>query len=115
MPRGRKFADIPTLPNVDSPYRTPTTLMIDARYSELMLIDRWTWDRFARLCQYLEMTAYEMASIVMMPHHSVEKWKESNILTCQSARHIALLLTLIEFNVCRELGDAVDPFEGMIK
>lgn len=107
----REFAYVPSLPNEGSPHQTPASLMIDVRYANMLLVERWTWDRFARLCQFIQHTPYEVASMVMLKHAAVDTWKERNILSGWTAKHVALLLTVLEYTLCRAYSDDVlDPF-----
>jgi hypothetical protein len=107
----REFAYIPSLPNQGSPHQTPASLMIDVRYANMLLVERWTWDRFARLCQFLQHTPYEVASMVALKHDSVDVFRETKVLPRFYARQTALLLTALEYSVCRAYSDDVlDPF-----
>jgi hypothetical protein len=104
-----------SLPNLGEKSQTPATLMIDTHYAQLRLLDRWTWERYCRLCEYLRMTAYEMASVVMLPHANVSIFRTHGRIPNPGATHIALLLTMIEYNMCKGIAiDAVDPFDGVM-
>jgi hypothetical protein len=99
MPRiSKKFGYIPDLPNNGSPLQTPSTLLVDVHYAKLLLVERWTWERFTRLCAFLRISEAELASAVLMPHKMIPVYKQKNKIPNRagSARPIALLLTLLE-------------------
>lgn len=107
----RRRGYVPTLPNSGSPHQTPASLMIDVRYANMMLVERWTWERFARLCQFMQHTPYEVASMVMLRHEAVDVWKAQNTMNGSAAKQVALLLTVLEYTLCRAYSDDVlDPF-----
>ncbi len=61
MPRiSKKFGYVPDLPNQGSRLQTPSTLLIDVHYSKLLLVERWTWERFTRLCAFLQISPAEL-------------------------------------------------------
>jgi hypothetical protein len=113
--RPREFAYVPSLPNHGSKHQTPSSLYIDSFYAQQLLIERWTWPKFIRLCRFLKMTPYEVASLVMMPHSAVPAFERENILTCYTARPVALLLTLLEHQVLGEIApDTIkNPFPNL--
>lgn len=112
----RGFGYVPPLPNTGSAHQTPASLMVDVHYSNLRLLERWTWERYARFCQFLKMTPYEVASLVMLRHDAVEKFREGNRIPGHNARAVALLLTLVEAWACKEwAGDVIEnPFPESI-
>lgn len=115
----KKVMYVPTLANQDSRGQTPSSLMIDIHYMNLMLVERWDWSRFARLCEFLKMTSCEVASLVRLPHRLVEAYKEGNILPLRQAHaeSIALTLTLLEAYLMRGLSDDIidQPFPNLTK
>lgn len=115
MPRiSKKFGYIPDLPNQGSPLQTPSTLLIDVHYAKLLLVERWTWERFNRMCAFLRISPAELASAVLMPHKMLETYQRNNRIPNRfgSARPIALLLTLLESHCCRQMTKDVieNPF-----
>ncbi len=109
---------VPTLPNAGSKNRTPASVAIDGHYAGLLLVERWNWDRFARLCSFAAMTAEEVASIVMMPHAWISGYRETKTLPdSMCARPIALLLTILEAHWIGTLkpSDVIaDPFPKIV-
>ncbi len=99
MPIARAFGYIPPMPNTGSVHQTPASLMIDTHYCQLRLVERWSWERFVRLCQFLRMTPYEVASLVMLRHDTVETYHRNGRLSGTGHRATALLLTLLEARV----------------
>lgn len=81
-------------------------------YAQLLLVERWTWDRFNRLCAFLRITPAELASTVMLPHRSLASFERSNRVPTHSARPVALLLTLLEAHCCGAMTKDViaNPF-----
>jgi len=100
---------VPTLLNKDSEGQTPASLAIDIHYLNLRIVERWTWERYLRLCQYLKMTEYELASLVRLPHKAIEKYRErfSLPLPRGHAESVALLLTIVETHFLKGLRDDV--------
>lgn len=95
MPFPKSFGYIPDLPNQGSRHQTPASLMIDSRYARLQIVERWSWERYARLCQFLRMTEYEVGSMVMLTHSAVDTYradKSRNAIThqCRRMKTIAL-------------------------
>ncbi len=117
MARERGYAYVPSLPNKDSTGQTPSSLYIDCHYANLLLVETWTHPRFVRLCQLLKMTPCEVASLVMMPHRVLPAFERENILKCQGARPITLLLTIIENQLLSSsLADSIpNPFPDLSK
>ncbi len=89
--------------------------MADVHFSNLHLMQRWDWDRYARFCQFLGMTAYEVASLVTMRHDAVDNFRLKNRITGHNAHAIALLLTIFEAWACKEWSHDViaNPFPQM--
>lgn len=106
---------LPPLPNADSEFTTATTKIIDIHYSNKRISERWTFERYERLCSFLKLTHYELASLVCMPHLWVAKLKEENRIPCSvtgGGRAVAMLLTLLEARVLKKLVPDVikNPF-----
>src|SRR5690348_14518707 len=96
---------LPPLPNAASEHRTATTTLIDIHYSNLRIAERWTWERFERLCSVLQLTPYELASLVCMPHDSVGKLREHGRIpgsVSGGGRAIGMLLTLLEARILKK-------------
>jgi hypothetical protein len=117
--RRPKAAYISPLPNLGSAGQTPASLAIDIHYARLMLVERWDWERFVKLCTFLKMTSFEVASLVLLPHTSVAKYKEGNTLPLRRphAMSVALNLTLLEAFLMRGLTEDVieSPFPNLNK
>jgi hypothetical protein len=80
------------IPNVRSCYRTTATLSFDLHYAQLEVVRRWDRDRYLRLCAFLQLTPYELASLICWRHVEVNvAIKNSNF-----PGPVALLLTMIE-------------------
>ena len=88
---------IPKMPNEGSEHQTPASLAIDLHYASLLITERWNWERYVRLCCFVKMTPWEVASIVRMPHAMVAHFKEEKTLVGRRGAHaITLLLTILE-------------------
>lgn len=96
MPIPRLFGAVSSLPNHGSLHQTPASLMIDVHWASLGLIRRWTWERFVRLANFLQLTPWELASMAMIKHPALEGFKRRGILPIQNAQSTALILTQIE-------------------
>lgn len=114
-----KLEFTPTLPNLGSKYQTAASLAIDIHYMNLMLVQRWDWARYVKLCTFLRMTACEVASLVLLPHKAVEKYERKNILPLRPAHasSVALNLTLLEAFLMRGLTEDIvsNPFPDLNK
>lgn len=86
------------MPNGSSPYQTTATIYIDNYYATLMLRERWTWERYTRLCRFLKYTPYELGSMVLLRHKAVNSYQTANILRPREMAQ-ALLLTILEAHV----------------
>jgi len=118
MPRiSKKFGYVPDLPNQGSRLQTPSTLLIDVHYSKLLLVERWTWERFTRLCAFLQISPAELASSVLMPHDYLLNYERTNRIhrSRAVALPIALLLTCLELRCCGEMTNDVirNPFPDL--
>lgn len=81
----------------DGKHATPTTARIDLYYTELALERRWDLRRYDRLCEFLRLTRYEMASLICLSHAKLEQHIKRNRFNGPTA----LLLTLIEANILK--------------
>jgi hypothetical protein len=115
MSRQPKY--VPPLPNIGSDGQTPASLAIDVHYARLFLVERWTWERFVRLCHFLKMTSCEVASLALLPHRYIPLYQERNVLPLPRAHaaSVALSLTLLEAYLMRGLTDDVvsQPFPDL--
>lgn len=111
----RSFGFIPRLPNEGSKHQTPASLMIDSHYAKSRVVERWSWERYVRLCQFLRMTPWEVASIVMLSHNAVETFHRRGRLSGTGYRAVALVLTLLEAHVMAAWTDDVirNPFPDL--
>lgn len=104
----------PPLPNAKSDVTTPASRLLDIHYANLLLIERWNWDRYITLCQFLKLTPAELASLCLMPHAWLERFKEENRIphTAGGARAVAFILTLIEAHAMKAISKDVieNPF-----
>lgn len=109
----------PVLPNQGSAGQTPASLAIDVHYARLMLVERWDWERFVKLCTFLKMTPFEVASLVQLPHQYVERYRAKNVLPMRRAHaaSVALSLTLLEAYLMRGLTEDIieKPFPDLNK
>jgi len=107
------------LPNPGSDGQTAASLAIDVHYLNLMLVERWDWARFVKLCQFLKMTECEVASLVQLPHRHIQGYKLKNVLPLSRAHaaSVALTLTLLEAYLMRGLTEDViaNPFPDLNK
>jgi hypothetical protein len=107
----KKDRYVAPLPNMGSTGQTPASLAIDIHYAKLLLVERWTWERFVRLCHFLKMTSCEVASLVLLPHRHMAEYQRRNTLPLlrPHAASVALSLTLLEAYLMRGLTDDVVP------
>lgn len=105
------------LPNEHSKCQTPTTLHVDLHYAQLHVWERWDWNRFSRLCAFLQLTPAELASMACIPHRAIDSLKSRNRLFNGQApdRAGALVLTLIEAHVAGHVTNDViaSPFPSL--
>ena len=105
------------LPNEHSTVQTPGTLRIDVHYANLLLVERWDYPRFARLCAFLQISEAELASLVLMPHNYLPAFKLTNKLHHRRpvALPIAMILTLLELHCCGAMTKdvIVQPFPDL--
>lgn len=117
MPLPYKLAmdHIPSLPNHSSDHQTTGSKIIDLHYANLLLVERWTWERYVRLAAYLKLTHCELASLVLMSHKSVDQFREKNQIQAHNPRPIAMLLTLLEHHVAGHLlhDTIANPFPNL--
>lgn len=119
--RYRRTTDYtPVIPNRDSPLSTPSSKLLDLHYANLLLIERWSWDRYIKLCEFLKMTPAELASLVLMPHAWLERYEDQNMLDYGLAKGslaVALILTLIEAHTMQTVTKDVilNPFPNRNK
>ncbi len=89
-------------PNFGSKFATPASLRVDFHYIHLDLINRWTWERFKRLANFLKLTPYEVASIAGIPHAVVARWEYKSAIPIPAvagAWSAVLVLTVLEHEV----------------
>lgn len=68
---------------------TSASLLISARYAKLNIRSRWSKKRVDRLCRFLNITRFELETLVGSKVERVDDGKMLNMTTC-------LLLTLLE-------------------
>ena len=93
MPPATKFK--PRLPNRDSRKKTATSVGFELHYAHLGVIDRWDRERYDRLCLFVALTRYELASLILWNHGQVAIACERNVFPGP----VAMLLTLFEAQV----------------
>lgn len=93
----------PVLPNKQSPDKTSTTLRIDLHYAKLGILVRWDWARYTRLARFLNLTIYELASIICLSHYAARTARSRNTFPGPAA----LLLTLLEAEAMMAYTDDV--------
>lgn len=71
---------------------TGASALIDAHYATLGIQGAWDEDRVLRLCGWLRITRYELASLVMYPHQQMKK----SMKTGYFPGPVALLFTILE-------------------
>ena len=71
---------------------TPASLVIDAHYERLNIRRRWDKKRLERICGFLQVTKYELASLIGVKH-TIFDWKYRDGKLSTSAY---LLLTILE-------------------
>lgn len=123
MPKGQKDPSKPKLPdglrlpNEGSELQTPTTLQVDLHYAGLRVWERWSWDRFVRLCKFLNLTPAELASIACIPHNQLNLFQQRNRIMQSHApnRAAALLLTILEAHCTKAFTNDVieSPFPDL--
>ena len=92
--------------------------MFDMHWYTMDLEHPWTWDRFARLCNFMQFTPYELASLVRLPHGKLSMWKEQNQIgrdPASAASASTVLLTIVEHTVMKGWTKDViaNPFPNM--
>jgi hypothetical protein len=98
----------PLVANPQSKHKTATSLQFELHYAKLGIIARWDWDRYCRLASFLNITLYELASLINWTHRGVEVAKENN----RFPSPVCLLLTLLEAQVMHMYTDDIvkNPF-----
>lgn len=99
------------LPNEGSDFATPSTVNIDLHYADLRIWERWTWERFTRLCTFLNVTPAELASIACIPHNQLGAFQKRNRVMQSGSpnRAAAMVLTLLEAHVASAYTKDVVP------
>ena len=97
------------LPNLGSPHETQASLQIDANYAITFRQHPWTWDRFIRLCTFLNMTPGELASSAGIPHSYLPAFERDIRLKGDGALAWQLLLTTFETAAYSPVADPVQP------
>lgn len=97
------------LPNIGSEHATQASLQIDANYAIAFRQHPWTWDRFIRLCSFLNVTPGELASAVRMPHSCLPGFERDIRMRGEGAGAWELLLTSYETAAYSPIADPVQP------
>lgn len=71
---------------------TPSSLLCDIHYAKLGLQGAWSPERVLRLCGLLQLTRYELASLIHFPHQQMDKGMEAEIFPGT----VCLLLSILE-------------------
>ena len=77
---------------------TATSAQVDLHYSQLGIQNIWDADRVLRLCGWLRITQYELASLIMFPHTQMKFCLKRNYFPGS----VCLLFSLIENQVMRD-------------
>lgn len=67
---------LPHLPNKDSRHKTPRSQLFDLHWCKLGVHRRWSDEQFIRLANFCNLTPYELASYVGIPHREIERFLE---------------------------------------
>ena len=95
------------LQNRQSLHASPASLRFDIHYARLGVIARWDWQRYVRLAAFLNLTVYELGSLICLPHSRVTLTQKKNKFPGPAA----LLLTLLEAQAVAKMGDVIEnPF-----
>jgi len=92
---------------------TPVSVLVDIHYAKLGVQGAWNRERVLRLCGWLQLTRYELASLIMLPHKQMDKYMAKDIFPGPAA----LLLSILENHLMSGvLQDAIpeDPDEPII-
>ena len=71
---------------------TPASVLIDAHYERLGIVKRWDRKRLERLCGFLRVTEYEIASLIGVLHRDFGRLYPTGKLPLPAY----LLLTILE-------------------
>lgn len=82
---------------------TPGSIQADIHFRDLQLQETWDSKRVLRMCGWLQITEYELASMVMFPHDEMKKCMKKGIFPGP----VCILFSLVENHVMRE--SIVDP------
>lgn len=88
-------------------HATPSSTLCDTHYAMLGIQGAWDSDRVLRLCGLLQMTRYELASLMMFPHRQMKKCMETGLFPGT----VCLMMTLVE-NTCVPKGYLMDAIPG---
>ena len=76
----------------DSEYATSASILMDAHYMRIGVVNKWNKERVDRLCGFLRMNYGEIASLLLMPHKEFQRV----ILKPKFPGPLCLLLSIIE-------------------
>jgi hypothetical protein len=108
MARPRPFGTIRSIINEGSKHHSATTKRIDGHFDSLDLYSTWNWPRFCRLADFLRITHYELASLVLLPHRYVGRYEETNRIPGNSPHAIAYILSLYESQYSLTIPDSIE-------
>jgi hypothetical protein len=92
---------------------TPGSLLTDIHYAQLGLQYAWGKERVLRLCGWLRLTRYELASLIMLPHRQMDEYLKKDVFPGP----VCLLFGILEKHfMAGVLPDAIpeDPEEPLI-
>ena len=82
---------------------TPTSLITDNHYLRFGLHSLWNAKRVRRLAGYLDMTEYELASMIMCSHNHMKRYLAKDafpaVICCTPKAEIAIAAVLIKVSM----------------
>jgi hypothetical protein len=95
----------PVLHNKQSPHQTPGSFSIDLHYAKLGICARWDWDRYTRLATFLNLTPWELASLICLSHSACDTAQKRNKFRGPEC----MVLTLLEAQVLKNFSADIIP------
>lgn len=91
---------------------TPISLLSDSHYTLMGLADAWDRKRVLRLCEFMGISRFELASLIYAPHPRFEEWFEREAFPGP----VLVLLTIIESSVMEGFlfDSPVPPGESIV-
>jgi len=94
---------------------TPGSHMVDIHYKQMGIDKLWTTARVARMCRYLNITEYELASLIMLPHKDMKNYLEKGrfpgiVCWCLTLMELCLLPEKMKDSISNA-GETFMPYE----